>query len=185
MRRSCSRRAVLDERCEQLGMAIEPGAEREALDRTLSGDGGVAIAVRDHAPNSGSECLGRRRLVPGPALRVRDADARLVADELDRPTARGVHDREPARHCLDHEARARVEHFRVQEQVCTPEERRCVRLRIPSCELHAIGDSEPPQQRLWVRNEPAGDDQMHIRHVRERPQRHLEPVRLRLIAAEQ
>jgi len=70
-------------------MTLEPWAEREAFGAETC-RGRIALAVCDHSANGVGEGLWGGRLVPLPALGMRNADAGLVADELDRAAARGV-----------------------------------------------------------------------------------------------
>ena len=79
---------------------------------------------------------------------MRDADLGHVADELDRPSARGMDDRQPARHRLDHERRAGVVHLRVQEDVSSPEDSRRIALGVLTEELNAASQAELVDERL-------------------------------------
>ena len=64
-----------------------------------------------------------------------------------------------------------------------------VTLRVFADELDPVPHAELVEQRLDRRDEPAGDEQarlgLRFEHTRERAQRELEPVRLRLVAGEQ
>ena len=88
------------------------------------------LTVGQHARHRRRERLRRGRLVAVVAVGVRDADARVVADELDGPAARRVRDGQAARHRLDHDRRARVVDLRVQQDVRAPEDVRRSRLRV-------------------------------------------------------
>jgi hypothetical protein len=79
---------------------------------------------------------------------VRDTDPGHVADELDRPSARGMDDRKPARHRLDHERRAGVVHLRVQEDVSSPEDSRRVALCVFTEEMNAASQAELVHEQL-------------------------------------
>ena len=107
-----------------------------------------------------------------------------------RAAARRVHDRQPARHRLDDERRARVLHLRVQQHVRAPKDARRVALRVPA-------DAGGRARRGRARRR-SGSSGLTSRPVtrscasgrlrakrRERPERELEPVLLRLIAAEE
>src|SRR5438034_11299400 len=109
------------------------------------------------------------------------ADAGLVADELDCPSAGRVHNGEPARQCLDHRARARILYFRMQEQMRAAVDIRRVALRVSSDELDALSQAELSEQSLGGRNNATSHDQPRFRQMRKRPQRDFEPIRLSLV----
>ena len=129
-------------------MAIEPRLEREPLDGALARRGGIGRARGQDLHDRLGQRFGRRRLVALPALRMRNADPGLVADELDRAAARRIDDGEPAGHRLDHRARARVLDLGVQEEMSAPQELGRVTLRVPADELDAAVESELVDQRL-------------------------------------
>src|SRR5436190_4856326 len=81
-RRSCWRHAAPEQRLEQLRVTIKPGAQGEPF-RALTGSGCITLTVLEHTPNNASESLRGGGLVLLPCLRMRNADAGLVADELD------------------------------------------------------------------------------------------------------
>ena len=85
---------------------------------------------------------------PAPSRPVRDADPGHVSDELDRPSTRGMDDRGPARHRLDHERRAGVVHLRVQENVSSPEDSRRIALCVFTEEMNAVSQAELVHERL-------------------------------------
>ena len=118
-----------------------------------------------------------------------DADAGFFADELRRPAARRVHDRQPARHRLDHDARARVLHLRVQQEVRAAHDVRRLALGVAADELDPAAQAELVDERLGRRDEAAGDEQaregLGLEHAGERAQPELEPVGLGLVASEQ
>ena len=105
--------------------------EREPLDRRRARRRPRSARGRPaRATTAAGERLAARRLVALEAVGVRDADARLVADELDRAAARRVHDRDAARHRLDHGRRARVVDLRVEQDVRAAEDVGRVGLRV-------------------------------------------------------
>jgi hypothetical protein len=116
---------------------------------------------------------------------MRDADSGLVPDELHSPAARWINDGQPTRHRLDDGARARILDLRVQQRVRAPKDIRRVALRVTAEEVDAIRDAELGEQRRRIGREPPAHEQASIRQLRERAQRELEPVRLRLIPAEE
>src|SRR5207237_1626131 len=80
-KRWCWRRVPLDQRLEHLSVALEPGADREALGAAPRSSR-IPVTLREHVADGIGERLRRRRLVSLPALRVRHADTPLVADQL-------------------------------------------------------------------------------------------------------
>ena len=170
-------------------MAREPVAEGEARDRTLAGRGGVARAVGQHGRDGRGELVGPRRLVALVPVGMRHADAALVADQLDRPTARRVRDGESAGERLDHRRRAGVVDLRVEEDMRSVEHRRGRVLRVPPEELDGSGQAEALHRRLGIRDETTGDEEaragVRVEHVAKRLEPKLEPVGLRLVAAEE
>ena len=70
-----------------------------------------------------------------------------------------------------------------------PEDVGRIRLRVPAEELDRGSEPEPVERRLRVGHEPPADEQARprvlVEQVPERLERELEPVRLRLVAAEQ
>ena len=115
-------------------------AKRSTARRRAAAD--EALAIRQHAGDRLRQRLRRRRLVPLEAVRVRHADPRLVADELDGAAARGVRDGNAARHRLDHRRRARVVDLRVEEDVRAAEEAGRLGLRVPAREVDGVPEPE-------------------------------------------
>ena len=110
--------------------------------------GVVGARGQRHATTASRQRLRRRRLVALPAVRVRNADPGLVADELDRAAARRIDDRQPAGHRLDHRTRARILDLRVQQEMRAANEVGRVALRVAADELDAVADAELVEQRL-------------------------------------
>ena len=123
-------------------MTVEPGLERKPLDDPPAGRGRETVEVAEDAVDGVGHCLRARRLVALPALRVRNADACIVADELDGPAARRMDDREPGGHRLEHERRARVLHLRVQQQMPAAQDVRPGVLRVLPDQLHVVGNAQ-------------------------------------------
>jgi hypothetical protein len=94
---------------------------------------------------------------------MRHADSGLVPDQLDRSAARRVHDRQPARHRLEHERRARVLHLRVQQEVSLLQDRRRVPLRVLAQQVDAAAQAELRDERLHRRDEAPRDEQARVR----------------------
>ncbi len=159
------------------------------LHGAAAGAFGEALAVGEDRRHGGGERFRRRWLVAVVPVRVRDADARLVADELDRAAARRVRDRHPARHRLDHGGRARVVDLRMEEDVGAADDVGRLDLRVRAGEDDRRPEAEAPQGRRWVGDEPPAHEEPCARvggeDVPERLERQLEPVGLRLVAAEE
>jgi hypothetical protein len=163
---------------------FEPRLDREAVDDAPTGRCRVALPIGEHSLHSIGKRLRLRGPVTVPGLGMGHADTRVLADELDRATALRVHDRQAARHRLEDEARTRIEHLCVQQQVSPAEQRRRLALAVATRELDPFAQRELVQQAGGVGDEPAGDNQPHLRQVRQRPERKLEAISLCLIAAQ-
>ena len=76
------------------------------------------------------------------------------------------------------------------KHVRTPEDRGCVGLRVATEDVDAALEPEPLDERLDGSDEPSRDEELRVRmrrreQRRERLERELEPVGLRLVAAEE
>jgi len=85
--------AVREQVLEQLLVSVEPRLKRKPIHGATPGGNRVALTVGEDSADSVGKPFGIGRLVPFPALRVRDADTGVVTDELHRAAARRVDDR--------------------------------------------------------------------------------------------
>src|SRR6185437_4072580 len=132
---------------EKLVVSFEPRFEREPPDGALPRGRGVVRTRGENAGHGLGERLRRRRDVARPTVGMRDSDPGLVADELDRASARRIHDRQTAGHRLDHRARTWILDLGVQQEMRPAQELGCFALRIPADELHTTVQSELLDQR--------------------------------------
>src|SRR5215831_18510053 len=161
-RRWCSRRDAPDQRAEDLVVSLQPRLEREAFDRAPAGCSRIALTVGEHARDRIRESPRRRGLVTLPTRRMRQADARLVADELNGAPACGIDDGQPTGHGLEHGGRTRVEHLRVEQDIGPSIERGLVALRVPAYELDPLGDAELAHELLRIGEETTRHNQARI-----------------------
>jgi SAM-dependent methyltransferase len=98
-----------------------------------------AERLRSELGEAGWE-MGEPRFVWGvslPPIWRRDSNAGLVLNELNGATAGRIDHWEAAGHRLDHHARARIFHLRVQEDVSAAKDGRRVTLRVAPDKLHS------------------------------------------------
>ena len=142
------------------------------------------VAPTDHA----NQLAEFRPLVQGQKVLFLGRD-NFIAYELRGPAARRVHDRKPTRHRLDHDARARVLHLRVQQEVRAAHDVWRLALGVAADKVDPAAQVELVDERSGRRDETAGDEQaregLGLEHASERAQPELEPVGLGLVSSEQ
>ena len=143
-------------------MTVEPRLEREPVDRPRTRGRAVRGEVGEHTLDRLRERVGlggSSRSKPSGCGTPMPASSPTSSRHAAAPR---IDDGHAARHRLEHDARARVVHLRVQEDLGPAEERGRVGLRVAAERMHPPPQTRAARERLHRDDEPAGDEQPGI-----------------------